>query len=179
MTAITRTPNNTNFLQPTKFILTFDRIPTVQYFCQNANIPGVSISGANFATPLRDIPIAGNKLEYNEFNIKFIINEDISSWIELYNWFRSIAAPTSLSDRTNQNTLQTKSLKIPEKQPNYYSSATLTIMSALNNPINKVSYYRMYPVSLSDINFDTTLSAETIITADATFRYEYFDITTA
>ena len=172
-TAINRTPQNTNFLQPSKFIVTFDRIPTVQYFCQNANIPGVSLSGATFTTPLRDIPIAGNKLEYGEFNIKFYVNEDISSWVELYNWFRSIASPVNLQDRVNQNTLQSKT------PSTYYSGATLTIMSALNNPINKVTYYRMYPVSLSDINFDTTESADQIITADATFRYEYFDITTA
>ena len=35
----------------------------------------------------------------------------------------------------------------------------------------------MFPVSLSDVQFDTTQSADTIITADAVFRYEYFEIT--
>ena len=46
MTALTRSPQNTNYLQPTKYILTLDRIPTVQYFCQEANVPGISLGQA-------------------------------------------------------------------------------------------------------------------------------------
>jgi hypothetical protein len=37
----------------------------------------------------------------------------------------------------------------------------------------------MFPLSLSDIKFDTQLSADTIVTATASFQYEYFDITPA
>ena len=172
MSALNRTPQNTNFLQPSKFILSFGRLPTVQYFCQNANLPGVSVGSTPYATPLIDVPIPGSKLSYGEFSIKFIIDEEIQSWNELYKWFLAIASPTSLADRAHYNNLQNSNVA----KPSIFSEATLTIMTALNNPGIRINFHRLFPISLSDINFDTTLSADTIITADASFRYEYFDI---
>jgi len=175
MTALNRTPSNTNFLQPSKFILAFNRLPTVQYFCQEANIPGVSVGGTEFNTPFTDVPIAGSKISYGDFTVSFIVDEQIQSWSELYKWFLAIAAPTSLQDRTRYNQEQNQYTA----KASYYSDATLTVMSALNNPLVRINFHRMYPVNISDIKFDTQQSADTIITASATFKYEYFDITNA
>jgi hypothetical protein len=44
----------------------------------------------------------------------------------------------------------------------------------LNNPVIRVQFTNVFPVSLSDINFDTRMSADDIITADATFVYDTF-----
>jgi hypothetical protein len=175
MTALTRTPENTNPLQASKFILAFNRLPTVQYFCQEANLPGVTLGEATFATPLRDVPIAGNKLSYNEFDITFIVDEQLQSWNELYKWLLAIGSPKSTDERQRLNQLQNEFTT----GNSYYSDATLTIMSALNNPLLRVNYHRMFPLSISDIKFDTQLSADTIVTATASFQYEYFDITPA
>ena len=60
-----------------------------------------------------------------------------------------------------------------------YSEATLTVMSALNNPLFRINYHKIFPVSVSGIQFDVKSSAESIITAKATFAYEYFEITSA
>ena len=176
MVATTRIPQNTNYLQPTKYVLQFDRIGSVQYFCQTVNIPGMSLSQATLNTPLLDIPIAGNKLSYNELNINFAISEDLDSWNQLQLWLRAIASPKSNAER-NQLTQQQNSHK------NYnltsYSDATLTILSALNNPILRVQFYNVFPISLSNIEFDTKASADTILTGNAAFRFEYFDLTPA
>ncbi len=40
----------------------------------------------------------------------------------------------------------------------------------------RVEFINMFPVSLSDIFFDTKQSAEDIITADATFVFDQFKI---
>jgi hypothetical protein len=150
-------------------------LPTVQYFCQEANVPGTSLDTATFPTPLLDVPLAGTKLSYNEFNVTFIIDEYLQSWNELYKWLLAIASPKSFEERVNYNTLQnTNSSKI-----SYYSDANLTVMTALNNPALRINFHRMFPVSLTDINFDTQQSADTILTATASFRYEYFEITSA
>ena len=175
MTALNRTPVNTNFLQPSKFILAFHRLPTVQYFCQSANLPGASVGVVDFYTPLVDVPVAGNKISYNEFRIGFYVDEDIVAWNELYKWLLAIAAPTNIQDRTNYNALQNQHVITPS----YYSDATLTIMSALNNPVVRINFHRMFPISIGDVQFDTTQSADTIPVVEAVFRYEYFDITPA
>lgn len=175
MTALSRTPENTNPLQSSKFILAFERLPTVQYFCQEANLPGATLSEATFSTPLRDVPIAGNKLSYGEFDITFIVDEQLQSWNELYKWLLAIGSPKSLAERARLNEFQNEFTT----GNSYYSDATLTIMSALNNPLLRVNYHRMFPISISDVKFDTQLDADTIITATATFQYEYFEITPA
>ena len=175
MSALDRTPSNTNFLQPTKFILAFNRLPTVQYFCQMANLPGVSLGQTELSTPLLEVPIAGTKLTYNEFDVTFIVDENLQSWNELYKWLLAIGSPKGTEDRRYLNALQNQYTNTNS----YYSDATLTILTNLNNPNVKINFQRMFPVSLSDIKFDAELSAETIITATASFRYEYFDITSA
>jgi hypothetical protein len=175
MSALSRTPTNTNFLQASKFILAFSRLPTVQYFCQETNVPGVNMGSVTHATPLVDVPIASNKINYNEFSVRFMIDEQIQSWNELYKWMLAIASPKNLEDRARYNALQNPNTI----KPSYYSDATLTIMSALNNPLIKVNFIRMFPVSLTDIEFNTQQDADTILSATATFRYEYFDIVPA
>ena len=95
MTALTRIPQNTNYLQPTKYLLTFDRIGSTQYFCQSVNIPGVSIGQALISTPSVDVYAPGNKLTFNQLNIDFAVDEKLDSWRQIYDWFRSIAAPES------------------------------------------------------------------------------------
>jgi len=169
MTALSRTPQNTNFLQSSKFILSFDRIPTVQYFCQEANLPGISMGKASINTPMLDIYSPGNKLSYNDLSITFTIDENLQSWIEMYNWFMSMASPNS-SDRNRLSSQQSNR----EYGKQSYSNATLNILSALNNPTIKVRFINAFPISLSDLSFDTKSSADDILTATATFNYDYF-----
>lgn len=173
MTVITRTPENTNFLQPTKFLLTFSRIPGVTYFCQEVNIPGMSIPNIQVASPMLDYHVAGNKITYNQFNIRFMVDEKLQSWKNIHDWFRSIAAPTGFQER---NTLAAMQNQYNQSKLTSYSDATLSVLTNLNNPTMRVNLYSLFPISLSDIRFDTTLSADNIITADATFMVEYFDL---
>jgi len=171
MTALTRQPQNTNFLQPTKFLLTFDRITTVQYFCQSANIPGVGLGEAPLNFPGLDVFAPGNKLEYSPFNISFLVDEKLQSWQELHSWFRSIASPEGTDERNTLRALQNNGKVLKTS----YSDATLTVLNNLNNPVVRVQFINCFPTSLSDINFDTKQSADDILTTDATFRYDYFN----
>ena len=176
MTAITRTPQNTNLLQPTKFLLTFDRMPTVQYFCQSANIPGINLGQAPINTPMLDFFAPGNKITYNPFSIHFLLDEQVAGWQELHTWFRSIASPESWEERKRLQAVQNK---LGGTKPSYYSDATLTVLSALNNPILRVKFINVFPITLSDIIFDSSQSADDIMTADAVFMFDYFNFETA
>ena len=170
MTVLNRNPQNTNLLQPTKFLLTFGRIPTVQYFCQEVNLPGVTLGEVNRATPFLDMYSPGTKLTYDPLDISFTIDEDMESWKNLYNWFLSIADPDGFEKRTFVKELQ---------RTEHFSDAYLTVLSALNNPVLRIEFANVFPLTLSDINFDTKLSADTIITARATFRYQSYKYLTS
>ena len=170
MTVITRSPENTNLLQPTKFLLTFSRIATTQYFCQTVNLPGVSLGEVVRVTPFLDMYSPGTKLTYEPLEMEFMVDEELLSWKNLYDWFISMADPDGFEKRDVSRELQ--SIK-------YFSDATLTVLSALNNPILRIQYTNVFPLSISDIGFDTTRSADTIITAKATFRYQSYKYLTA
>lgn len=165
MSVFNRAPQNTNLLQPTKFLLTFSRMPAVQYFCQSVNLPGVSLGEVVRVTPFLDQYSPGTKLSYNQLDVSFTIDEEMESWKNMYDWFISIAGPDGFDDRKSDTN---------NRVNKHFSDATLTVLNALNNPVIRIQYTNVFPLSMSDIQFDTTLSAETIITATANFRYESY-----
>jgi hypothetical protein len=165
MSAINRAPENTNLLQPTKFLLTFDRIRATQYFCQSVNLPGVSLGEVNRATPFLDMYSPGTKLSYTPLDVEFLVDEELQSWKNIYDWFLTMADPEGFEQRGGSKELQNNK---------HFSDATLTILSNLNNPVLRIQYTNVFPLSINDIVFDTTKSADTIITARATFRYQSY-----
>lgn len=170
MTVLNRNPQNTNPLQPTKFLLTFARIPTTQYFCQEVNIPGVTLGEVDRVTPFLDMFSPGTKLKYDPLDVTFMIDEELQSWKDMYNWFTSIADPDGFEGRGKNRELQNTT---------HFSDATLTVLSALNNPLIRIEYTNVFPLTMSDVQFDTKLSSDTIITCRATFRYQSYKYLTA
>ena len=47
-------PKNKNFLSPVGFKFIMSRTPNVDYFCQSASIPEVSIGAREISTPVKD-----------------------------------------------------------------------------------------------------------------------------
>ena len=166
-------PQNTNFLQSTKFVLTFPRISNTQYFCQEVNLPGVSTSEIVRPTPFVDLYIPGDKLVYEPLNITFIVDEDMNSWLEIHNWLRGMTFPTDFEEYRNLKNLSPVSRNSPRPQ---YSDGILTVLTALNNPKLSVKFTDVFPVSLSAIQFNTTDADTPTMTATATFRYSWYDV---
>ena len=153
-------PENTNFLQPTKYILTFPEVPDMIYFCQKANIPGVSLGQALQETPNLDLFHSGTKITYNTFDVTFLVNEDLSAWTTIYNWMKDLSSVEATYTKRKEGRKQ----------------AVLTVMSNQNNPKLRVKLMNLFPTSLSDLEFDTTLSAEEHITATVSFLYDWFEL---
>jgi len=172
MSALTRTPQNTNYAQPTKFMLSFDRIPTVTYFCTAVNIPGVSIGQAPIAFPALTVYSPGNQLAFNNFNIDFNVDETLTTWQELYKWFLAIASPNGTGER---NRLNAEANQYTNTTKPWYSDATLTVLNSLNNPVVRVHFTNIFPVGLADLNFNTQESADNIMTGTANFVYQQYE----
>lgn len=167
MTALSRTPQNTNLAQVSKHLLVFQRIPTVQYFCQSVNVPGVSVSGIAQNTPFTDVWYQSTKMDFNTFDVTFLVDEGLTTWKTLHDWFRAVSSPKSFDEKNSLLQLQ-GGVKV--------SDATVTLLSALNNPIARVYFHNLFPLSLGDLQFDTTQSADNILTSTASFRYDYYDL---
>lgn len=167
-----KTPINQNQLQATKFQLIFPRISTAEYFCQSVNLPGISAEPIQQTTTFVPLYRPGNKTSYNSFVMSFIVDEDLAGYRLIHDWIRGYSFPTDFSEYRKLK----RSNSDMGTAPPQYSDATLTILSALNNSKIRINFIEIFPVGLSDINFETTSSANSPIVAQATFKYQYYNI---
>ena len=175
MTAINRNPTNPNFLQPNKYQLNFGRSPNVRYFCQSLSVPGISMSEVPQTTPFVDVYVPGEKAIYDLLNITFIVDEELKSWLEIHDWIRAMTFPKEFEEYKKLDRLNRYTTNIPTVKPQY-SDATITLLSSSNTPYYNFKFYDVFPTTLSTFVMSATDSPDTIITADATFRYSYFDV---
>lgn len=173
MTAITRNPTNPNMLQPNKFTLNFSRLPNVQYFCQGVSIPGIALSEAPQPTPFIDLYVPGEKAVYDILNVTFYVDEEITAWKEVHDWIRAMTFPVDFEEYKQLGRL---SKNIGNSKTPQYSDAILTLYSSSNNPLYRFKLKDCFPTTLSAFVMSSTDSPDTIITADASFRFAYYDI---
>lgn len=175
MTVLTRNPTNPNPLQPNKFSLSFSRTPNVQFFCQTVSVPGIALSEVPQNTPFVDVYLPGEKAIYDILNVTFIIDEDLEAWREIHDWIRAMTFPVEFAEYRNLSTLGRNASGREAPKPQY-SDATLNILSSNNVGNYQFKFYDCFPTSLSNFVMSTTDSPDTVITADVTFRYSYYDI---
>ena len=72
---------NKNFLSPTGFKFILNRAPKVVFFSNQANIPGLNLGTADQATYLTDIPVPGDKLQFQDLNLRFLVDEDLENYL--------------------------------------------------------------------------------------------------
>ena len=76
---MTQTPwskqlSNRNFLSPVGFKFSVTKLPKVDFFSNTAEIPGINLGVAMQPTYLKDIPVPGDKLTYDDFSLNFFIS---------------------------------------------------------------------------------------------------------
>ena len=153
-----RQPDQINPLQPTQFRLILWRTNEVVYFCQSVNLPGLSLGATQVETPLGvSLPQPGTRFEFDEFEVNFLVNEDMSNW--------------------NENTRLVQSEKVPLlADSERFCDASLVITTSANTPSLIVDFFRVFPTRITSIQFDSTLSDPESVTASATFNYSHYNI---
>ena len=96
--AYKRQIKNRNFLAPTGFKLVLNRSPKVAFFSNAANLPGITLGEATQPTYLKDIPTPGDKIVFDDLNIRFMVDEDLKNYMELQNWIRGLGYPESVQE---------------------------------------------------------------------------------
>lgn len=170
--SIPHTPANPNQLHPNKFIVSFSALPTVEYWAQSVNIPGLSLAEVPRHTPFIDLYSPGEKLIINPFSMTFIVDEEMTGWLEVYTWMRDLTFP---KDFTEYSKLGSRPGQYSKPQPQF-SDATLIILDSKQNPKIRVKFQNCFPTQLTDILFAAQSSPEDPLTADAVFRFDIYEI---
>jgi len=180
VSSITTTPV-TNFLRPNAFRFTIKNLPSVAFTCQSANLPSLALGFTTQPTPFLDIPHVGDKNLFGDFTIRFLITEDMSNYIELYEWLVALGFPTDYNqyrnftgERLNRFPFVKDSRGAPIAVA--YSDATLTILDSNNVPKTNINFKDTFPTSVEALDFDITSSSVDYFVGIASFKYKQFEI---
>lgn len=165
-------PSNTNPLSPNGFRFTIEKLPELEYFCQEINIPGITLGDPVFATPFRSIPVPGDMLSYDTLNVKFLVSGDMENYIAIYNWIVAMGFPESYDQYVNY--ISSQQFGVLSELAKSYSTATLQILSNTNTPTRSITIHDMFPVSLGSLTFLSTNQDVQYLVGDATFRFSYY-----
>ena len=188
---IARQPDKLDYASPTQFKFGIIQLPKVEFFTVSANLPGITLPAATYATPFKDIPTMGEKLEYEDLTITFIVDEFLENYITMHEWMTGTGFPKNRSQFANFRSATATSPQgalgvsqdIGDTKPatpdrGMYGDATLTLLSNKNNPLVEVRFQDVFPTSLGGLDYTQTATDVEYLTVDATFQYKIYEIVT-
>ena len=169
--------DNRNFLAPTGFKFSLKRSPGVAFFCNQANIPSLDLGIATQPTYLKDIDVPGDKIQFGDLTLRFLVDEDLVNYMEIQNWIRGLGYPESMQEFSNLENEAVLPGNFGRAGDNIYSDGTLQILSSNLVAKFNVNFKDMFPYSLSTITFDATDTDIEYFTADVSFKYTIYNLT--
>ena len=148
---------NLNLLNPGNFRVTIDsrEFANIEYFCTTAALPALTMNPIqnDFRNEFAYQP--GEVIEYGNFEMEFMVDEDMKNYSEIFNWLLANKDDTTrkfrdilLSIRTNKSTIN-----------------------------KEVRLFDCFPIGLGQLQFTTQDTNVAFITCSVTFQYNKFVIT--
>jgi len=175
-TAYSNQISNRNFLSSIGFKFTLNRARKVSFFANSANIPGISLGVAEQPTYLKNIDIPGDKLVFDDFNLRFIVDENLENYMQIQNWMRGLGYPETLNEIYNLQRHDESQVGFDSDSMNIYSDGTLEVLNSYQNTQFEVVFKDMFPYNLSDLTFDATNPDTEYFTAEVSFKYTIYNI---
>lgn len=173
MANLTCPSTDINFLAPNGFKLSITKLPELEYFSIGANLPGLSLGDPQFNNPLSRQPIPGDQLQYDMFNVTFIVDSKMDNFVAVHDWMVALGFPQDY--RQYQELVGDRAKGRTELSSNY-SDGSLIILGPNNTKVREISIVDMFPTELSGLNFNTTVNDVEYITSTATFAFGYYII---
>jgi hypothetical protein len=99
--------------------------------------------------------MAPDKVEYNPFDLTFLVDENMHNYKEIHDWILGLVTEDDYGVRKERD-------------------VTLQILNSHNNVSNEIQFVDAYPINLSSLPFDATTTDVEYLTASVTFQYSYF-----
>lgn len=165
-------PSNINPLSPNGFQFSIAKLPEMSYFCQEVNIPGITLGEPAMFNPFGVTPVPGETLTYDTLNVKFLVDENMENYIAIYNWMVALGFPQGWQQYINF--ISANQQPILGELAKNYSGATLQVLGSSNNAVKTLEFVDMFPVNLSTVTFQSTNQDVQYVVGDATFRFSYY-----
>jgi hypothetical protein len=188
-----RQPTKLDYASPTQFKFSIFKLPKVEYFCTEVNLPGIRLNSLSQPTPLKQIPIPGEGLTYESLRMTFIVDENYENYQEIHGWLVGLGFPKDnkqfrdLAVAGNDRfpgTSQPFSSEIGKTKygaantGGVLSDATLTTLTSKNNSQLEVRFSDVYPTSLTSLSFTQQAGDVNYLTATVEFEYLIYEFAT-
>jgi hypothetical protein len=188
-----RQPTKLDYASPTQFKFSIIKLPKVEFFVTDINLPGIELTSLTQNTTLKQIPIPGNDLQYDPLSLSFMVDENFENYQEIHGWLVGLGYPRDNSEFRNlaqsandrfPNSSQSVSTEIGKvkykaaQAGGTYSDATLTTLTSKNNSQLEVRFRDIYPTKLSGLAFTQQAGDIQYLTATVDFNYLVYDFAT-
>lgn len=147
---------NLNFLKQVAFKLTIQNpnFTNIEYFCTAVNLPSMTMGEVSLNYQNQQGYFPGDHITFDQLRIKFLVDENMTNYIEAINWMK-------------KNAYDTKPFR---------SDLILSALTA-NNTVNKqYQFHDAFPTSIGELNFNTQAPTVEYISCDMTLRFNYFKV---
>jgi len=150
-----------NSLSLLNYRFKLSRTPEVEYRAQSVSLPGLSLGAVSVPTQLGlRLPVTGN-IDYEDLSIQFLVGEHLKDYLEIQNWMVLLGHPDRLRD-------------YPKDLKDAYSDISVLVLNSAMSPIINCRFTDAFPISLSSLEFDSTMTDVQYATATVTFRYNRY-----
>jgi hypothetical protein len=170
--AFSKQISNRNFLSPVGFKFSIPKEPKAVFFCNSAQIPEINLELAIQPSYLKNIDIPGERLTYGNLTLKFLVDENLENYMAIHNWLTGLGFPEETSQYDDLIT-NSQGLTDPKEA---FCDGSLSILNSNYREVAIVKFKDLFPISLSSLEFDSTLTDVEYFTAEATFKYTIYNI---
>ena len=172
---------NKSILNRNNFRLLIKKIPTVEYYIQTVNIPGVSFTEAVAPAGIGlDAYFPGDKAQFDTLDIVFLVDEDLENYKEVFDWMDSIipiSDPSLYKNLTGTKSTVDRRYSAVADDLAQYSDITLVTNTNKNIANRYFRFHDCFPISLGALELQSGSEAEPV-TCQVSFRFSYYDIKT-
>ncbi len=166
---------NRNFLSPIGFKFTLAKEPKVSFFSNSARIPEIVLGTAIQPSYLKDVDVPGDKLQYGDFSLRFLVDEELENYMKIHNWMTGLGYPETTKEYKDLTT-NTQGIRDSEEA---FSDGSLHILNSNYRDIAIVKFNDLFPIGLTSLEFEATDTDVSYFTAEVVFKYTVYNIVAA
>jgi len=156
-------PTDVNYLYQTFFRLQIPMFPKLNYFCQRVTLPGFGTSSPiDRPTRFASLKIPETRVTFDNLEVTFLVDKNLENWREIQNWMKRIYL---VKDHKSM---------LPNSK-DHTTDANLVLLNSAMNPNLRILFNNIFPVSLSGLEFDSSVTSMTPFTAVVTFAYDTYE----
>ena len=165
---------NRNFLSGVAFKFSLGKFPKVDFFSNSAIIPVLNLELAQQASYLKNIAVPGERLTYGDFTLRFLVDENMENYKSVYDWLTGLGFPATTKEFAD--IIKASDGQSDPKEA--FCDVTLRILNSNYREVAKVKFSDLFPISLTSLDFDATNTDVQFFTAEATFKYTLYKLST-